>query len=62
MRKAPESCALGFRQAANKLFICVELLLGDIPEKKYFKEYKLRNSLEPYLNVSINISVVVKVF
>lgn len=52
LRKAPEKTAVGFRQAANKLAIIIELLLGDIPDRKIFNEVMMRKSLEPYLEVN----------
>ncbi|CAH1396593.1 unnamed protein product [Nezara viridula] len=52
LRKAPEKTAVGFRQAANKLAIIIELLLGDIPDRKIFNEVMMRKSLEPYLELT----------
>jgi len=49
IRKAPETAALGFRQAANKLLIIVQLLMGEIPERTLFRQAQLKRSLKPYL-------------
>lgn len=50
IRKAPQTkWARGFVQEATKLKIIIELLMGDIPELKVFKEAK--GSLEPYFQV-----------
>ncbi|RLV92142.1 putative 26S proteasome regulatory subunit rpn3 [Spathaspora sp. JA1] len=49
IRKAPQThLAKGFIQSASKLSIVIELLMGDIPELKIFKE----NNFEPYFNVT----------
>ncbi|EPS40328.1 hypothetical protein H072_5877 [Dactylellina haptotyla CBS 200.50] len=49
-RKAPQvSVAAGFVQAANKLNIVVELLMGDIPERSIFRQPMLEKPLRPYL-------------
>ena len=51
IRKAPQtSLANGFLQAATKLSIVIELLMGDIPELKVFKNKQ--GNLEPYFNVT----------
>lgn len=51
IRKAPQtSLANGFLQAATKLSIVIELLMGDIPELKVFKNKP--GNLEPYFNVT----------
>ena len=51
IRKAPQtSLANGFVQAATKLSIVIELLMGDIPELKVFKNKS--GNLEPYFNVT----------
>lgn len=51
LRKAPER-ALGFRIAATKLGIVVELLLGEIPPRSDFLGKNMRDSLLPYLQLS----------
>ncbi|KAG0125112.1 putative proteasome regulatory particle subunit (RpnC) [Tuber indicum] len=49
IRKAPQTAAAaGFVQAANKLNIIVELLMGDIPERSVFREPRLEKSLHAY--------------
>lgn len=51
IRKAPQtSLASGFLQAATKLNIIIELLMGDIPELKVFKT--TAGNLEPYFHVT----------
>ena len=40
IRKAPQAGALGFRLAATKAAIIVELLTGEIPERSIFNEFK----------------------
>lgn len=50
IRKAPQThLASGFVQAATKLNIIIELLMGDIPELKVFKA---TGTLEPYFHVT----------
>lgn len=49
IRKAPQTpAATGFLQAANKLNIIVELLMGDIPDRAIFFEPRLQKALHPY--------------
>lgn len=51
-RKAPSTgAATGFYQAANKLIVVVELLMGDIPDRAIFREPRLERSLEPYFKL-----------
>ncbi|KAF3992423.1 hypothetical protein FT663_00703 [Candidozyma haemuli var. vulneris] len=51
IRKAPQTqLATGFLQAATKLNIIIELLMGDIPELKVFKSTS--GNLEPYFQVT----------
>lgn len=48
-RKAPQTpVAAGFLQAAHKLKIVVELLMGDIPDRSIFREPRLAKALHPY--------------
>jgi hypothetical protein len=35
-----------------KLFVVVELLMGDIPERSVFRQPVLKKSLAPYLQIS----------
>ncbi|KAI5857995.1 proteasome regulatory subunit C-terminal-domain-containing protein [Tricharina praecox] len=49
IRKAPQSpAAIGFLQAANKLNIIVELLMGDIPDRATFRDPHLQKALYAY--------------
>ena len=51
-RKASTSAvAVGFYQAAMKLLVVVELLMGDIPDRSIFSQPKLERSLEPYFKL-----------
>jgi 26S proteasome regulatory subunit N3 len=48
-RKTSSSAsALGFYQAATKLLIVVELLMGDIPDRAIFRQPRLERALAPY--------------
>lgn len=49
IRKAPQNAAIGFKQAATKLLVVVQLLLGEVPERHIFRDQHLRLSLYPYL-------------
>eukprot|EP00796_Vickermania_ingenoplastis_P008660 gene8661-6087_t len=51
LRKAPER-ALGFRIAATKLAVVVQLLLGEIPPRSDFLTKMMRDSLVPYLQLT----------
>ena len=48
LRKAPER-ALGFRIAATKLFVVVQLLMGEIPPRSEFLQRDMKEQLQPYL-------------
>ena len=48
MRKAPTNTGLGFRITVYKLAICVQLLMGDTPDRSWFSEAELKHALEPY--------------
>jgi len=49
IRKAPSSSsAAGFLQSAHKLSIIVQLLMGDIPDRKIFRQAMLERTLAPY--------------
>ncbi|GAA5978751.1 hypothetical protein JCM11641_006166 [Rhodosporidiobolus odoratus] len=54
IRRAPSdmSQAPGFFQHAHKLSVIVELLMGDIPERRVFKEPVLKGALKGYLEVA----------
>lgn len=51
LRKAPER-AFGFRVAATKLYIVVQLLLGEIPPRSDFLQKDMREILSPYLQLA----------
>ncbi|KAI9150953.1 26S proteasome non-ATPase regulatory subunit [Blastocladiella emersonii ATCC 22665] len=49
IRKAPASPAtVGFLQAATKLAIIVQLLMGEVPDRATFRPPTMRRPLEPY--------------
>ena len=51
-RKSPATpSAGGFYQAAIKLLVVVELLMGDIPDRAIFRQQSLEHALEPYLSL-----------
>ncbi|KAG8923530.1 26S proteasome non-ATPase regulatory subunit [Tulasnella sp. 418] len=50
-RAPPPNLAPGFFQAVHKLFIIVELLMGDIPERSLFRHGVLKVALGPYLQI-----------
>ncbi|CEO95789.1 hypothetical protein PBRA_004502 [Plasmodiophora brassicae] len=52
LRKAPTKAAVGFRQAATKLLVVIQLLMGDIPERSLFFEPTLVRSLRPYFQLT----------
>jgi 26S proteasome regulatory subunit N3 len=52
IRRAPNAkLAPGFFQTVHKLFIVVELLMGDIPDRGLFRHPVLRKALVPYLRI-----------
>jgi len=53
IRKAPQSTnvALGFKLAAYKLAVIVELLTGGVPDRSTFMQKELRAQLRPYYNI-----------
>ncbi|EAN79185.1 proteasome regulatory non-ATP-ase subunit 3 [Trypanosoma equiperdum] len=51
LRKAPER-ASGFRVAATKLSLVVQLLLGEIPPRSDFLQKDMRECLSPYLQLT----------
>ncbi|ORX78600.1 hypothetical protein BCR32DRAFT_301551 [Anaeromyces robustus] len=58
IRKAPQSTkTVGFLQAANKLSIIVQILMGEIPAKSIFKQPELKKSLEPYFHITQAVRV-----
>lgn len=51
-RKSPSTpSAGGFYQAASKLLVVVELLMGDIPDRAIFRQPSLEHAMLPYLNL-----------
>ncbi|KAL9019032.1 MAG: hypothetical protein Q9185_003683 [Variospora sp. 1 TL-2023] len=51
-RKSPSShSAGGFYQAASKLLVVVELLMGDIPDRALFRQPSLEHAMQPYLSL-----------
>jgi len=53
-RKAPQGTgtkALGFRLAVHKLLTIVQLLLGTIPERAFFREPNSKGPMRPYLKL-----------
>ena len=51
-RKSPATpSAGGFYQAASKLLVVVELLMGDIPDRAIFRQPSLEHAMAPYLNL-----------
>ncbi|GAA5959587.1 hypothetical protein JCM3765_007207 [Sporobolomyces pararoseus] len=54
IRRAPSDlkAAPGFFQHAYKLSVVVELLMGEIPERRIFREEVLKKSLKPYLEIA----------
>ncbi|ORC91742.1 putative proteasome regulatory non-ATPase subunit 3 [Trypanosoma theileri] len=51
LRKAPER-AFGFRVAATKLSLVIQLLLGEIPPRSEFLQKDMKDSLSPYLQLA----------
>ena len=51
LRKAPER-AQGFRIAATKMALVVQLLLGEIPPRSEFLQPRMKESLVPYLQLT----------
>jgi len=57
IRKAPQTpnVALGFKLAAGKLAIVVELLMGGIPERTTFFQKETREQLRPYYAITMAV-------
>jgi 26S proteasome regulatory subunit N3 len=52
IRRAPApTTAPGFYQAAHKIFVIVELLMGDIPERSLFRHPVLKKALYGYFEI-----------
>jgi len=52
LRKSPTNTALGFRIAAQRLLIVVQLLMGEIPDRNVFFTEGMKRELEPYLKIT----------
>lgn len=52
IRKAPTTpSSAGFQQAAHRVGIVVQLLMGEIPDRATFRIPHLQKALQPYLNI-----------
>ncbi|KAJ2402327.1 26S proteasome non-ATPase regulatory subunit [Coemansia sp. RSA 2559] len=57
-RKAPSNVATaGFQQTVHKIYVIVELLMGNIPERSLFRIPTLRKPLQPYLELTQAVRV-----
>lgn len=52
IRKAPSNTGLGFRIAAQRLLVVVQLLMGEIPERHVFATEGMVIELAPYLSIA----------
>ena len=52
LRKAPTNTGLGFRIAAQRLLVVVQLLMGEIPERHVFFTKGMQTELSPYLAIT----------
>jgi 26S proteasome regulatory subunit N3 len=52
LRKAPTNTGLGFRIAAQRLLVVVQLLMGEIPERHIFFTAGMKTELRPYLAIT----------
>lgn len=52
IRKAPSNTGLGFRIAAQRLLVVVQLLMGEIPEQRVFHTTGMKAELSPYLSIT----------
>jgi 26S proteasome regulatory subunit N3 len=52
IRKAPQHVAVGFKQHVHRLAVVVQLLLGEIPDRKTFREPMLKKTLVPYYKLT----------
>ncbi|KAJ3373519.1 26S proteasome non-ATPase regulatory subunit [Kappamyces sp. JEL0680] len=58
IRKAPQTVATaGFQEAAHKLAVIVQLLMGEIPERTLFSQTNIRAALTPYLAITQAVRV-----
>eukprot|EP01111_Echinosteliopsis_oligospora_P005161 TRINITY_DN1835_c0_g1_i1.p1 TRINITY_DN1835_c0_g1~~TRINITY_DN1835_c0_g1_i1.p1 ORF type:complete len:518 (+),score=163.87 TRINITY_DN1835_c0_g1_i1:92-1645(+) len=56
-RKAPQTGAIGFRQAVHKLACIVQLLMGEMPDRAIFNQKDLKVALKPYLQLAQAVRV-----
>jgi 26S proteasome regulatory subunit N3 len=52
LRKAPTNTGLGFRITAQRLLVIVQLLMGEIPERRVFTSNGMTTELAPYLAIT----------
>lgn len=52
IRKAPTNTGLGFRIAAQRLLVVVQLLMGEIPERHIFLAPEMASELAPYMAIT----------
>lgn len=52
LRKAPTNTGIGFRIAAQRLLIVVQLLMGEIPERTIFFSEGMKGELVPYMKIT----------
>lgn len=52
LRKSPTNTGLGFRIAAQRLLVVVQLLMGEIPERHVFFSKGMQTELSPYLAIT----------
>ncbi|KAL3937037.1 MAG: hypothetical protein SGBAC_007763 [Bacillariaceae sp.] len=52
LRKAPTNTGLGFRTAAQRYLVVVQLLMGEIPDRHVFFTKGMQTELAPYLAIT----------
>lgn len=52
LRKAPTNTGVGFRIAAQRLLVVVQLLMGEVPERHVFFTPGMKTELKPYLSIT----------
>ncbi len=52
LRKAPTNTGVGFRSAAQRLLVVVQLLMGEIPDRNIFFTKGMKTELGPYLAIT----------
>lgn len=55
-RAPPAKIAPGFYQAVHKLFVVVEMLMGDIPDRSTFRHPVLQKALQAYFDIVKGLS------